>query len=135
MNELLFPEIRAGEPVPCGGLAVFPLYPERSLFPEDTVDYLLSDEAIGQGLAPFGRCPRRGRGTGRSPRTSATSPSCSSRARAEGAKQNRAVASSVLVAAESRTRMPVCCVQRGGGRTRRGSSAPARTARRACDTC
>jgi hypothetical protein len=41
MNGVAIPEIRVGEPICCGALTVFPLYPERTLFPDRTLDYLL----------------------------------------------------------------------------------------------
>jgi hypothetical protein len=113
MNELLFPEVRAGEAVACGGLAVFPLYPERSLFPEDTVDYLLSDEAQRAGTCTVREMSKIGvvgqvvvQNIGDHPVLFVEGDILI------GAKQNRAVRSSVLVGAGSRIVMPVCCVER-----------------------
>ena len=42
---LPIPEVRAGEPMPCGGLAVFPLFAEHVI----ALDYLLSHEAMAVG--------------------------------------------------------------------------------------
>ena len=43
------PEVRVGEPLSCGSLGVFPLFSERSLFPDRTLDYLLPNEAMEGG--------------------------------------------------------------------------------------
>jgi hypothetical protein len=104
------PEVRVGEPVRCGGLAVIPLYPERSLFPEDTVDYLLSDEADGCSVREISKTGVVGQvvvqNIGDHPVLFVEGDILI------GAKQNRAVRSSILVGAGSRVVMPVCCVER-----------------------
>ena len=50
MNELNLPELRIGEPTRCGTLAAFPLYTERTLFPDRSLDYILSHEAQEAGI-------------------------------------------------------------------------------------
>ena len=104
------PEVRVGEPVRCGGLTVIPLYPERYLFPEDTVDYLLSDEAGDCSVREISKTGVVGQvvvqNTGDHPVLFVEGDILI------GAKQNRAVRSSVLVGAGSRVVMSVCCVER-----------------------
>ena len=47
---LPLPQVRVGEPVRCGTLAVYPLFAEqRMLFPNSALNYLLSDEATAVG--------------------------------------------------------------------------------------
>ena len=48
---LHIPEIRVGEPTICGGVAVFPLFAEPSLFPDGSgsCDYALAGEAMAAG--------------------------------------------------------------------------------------
>ena len=45
------PDVRVGEPLSCGSLAVFPLFSECSLFAgdENRLEYLLAHEAMARG--------------------------------------------------------------------------------------
>jgi hypothetical protein len=114
MNGIQLSEIRVGEPVRCGGMTVFPLFAERSLFPAGICDYGLAHKAIAEGTLIVREVSEEGS-------------VCELMAEnigdrqvripegleLKGAKQNRAVATSVMVAGRSQTRIAVCCVQRG----------------------
>ena len=116
-----FPEIRIGNPVRCDGLAVFPLFAE----PSGRVGYALSDDAISDGTVTVEEVSEAG-----------SVPDLSVENKGEirvlflegeelvGAKQNRILNTSVLVAAHSKTKIPVSCVEAGrwGYRSRSFSS-------------
>ena len=74
---LPIPEVRMGEPMPCGELAVFPLFAE----PVTALDYLLSREAMAAGTLTVQEASEEARCPSCWSRTAATSPSFSSRAR------------------------------------------------------
>ena len=105
-----FPEIRVGDPIRCNGLAVFPLFAE----PSGEVDYALSDEAISEGTVTVEEVSESG-----------SVPDLSVENKGDvrvlflegeelvGAKQNRILNTSVLVAAYSKTKIPVSCVEAG----------------------
>jgi len=105
-----FPEIRVGEPIRCNGLAVFPLFAQ----PSGGVDYALSDEAISEGTVTVEEVSEAG-----------SVPDLSVENKGDirvlflegeelvGAKQNRILNTSVLVAAHSKTNIPVSCVEAG----------------------
>jgi len=105
-----FPEIRIGEPIRCNGLAVFPLFAE----PGGGVDYALSDDAITEGTVTVEEVSESG-----------SVPDLSVENKGDirvlflegeeliGAKQNRILNTSVLVAAHSKTKIPVSCVEAG----------------------
>ena len=123
MNNIFIPEIRFGEPVRCGALAVFPLYAERrTLFPDDHLDYLLSDEAMAQGACTAVETDIVSKlvidNTGNKPVLFLEGEEVC------GGRQNRALGVSVLVGAGSRTTVPVFCVER----KRWGGSSPHLTA-------
>jgi hypothetical protein len=113
MNQACFPEVRIGEPTRCGVLAVYPLYPERTLFGDDALDYLLSDEAQRTGLCAVRELaePKVGEvlveNTGDRPVLFLEGEEL------VGAKQNRTVLASVLVGAKSQVVLPVFCVEHG----------------------
>jgi len=105
-----FPEVRVGEPICCDGLAVFPLFAE----PSGGVDYALSDEAISEGSVIVEEVSESG-----------SVPDLSVENKGDirvlflegeeliGAKQNRILNTSVLVAARTKTNIPVSCVEQG----------------------
>jgi hypothetical protein len=105
-----FPEIRVGDPVRHEGLAVFPLFTE----PTHGVDYDLSDEAIGKGTATVEEVSESG-----------SVPDLAVDNKGDvrvlflegeeliGAKQNRVLNISVLIAAHAKTPVPVSCVEQG----------------------
>ena len=127
-----FPEIQVGDPVRYASLSVFPLFAE----PSDEVDYILSDEAISADLIAVEEVSDAG-----------SVPDLLVENKGDvrvlfiegeelvGAKQNRILNTTVLIAAHSRTRIPVSCVEQGRWRYRTkkfhsgGTHAPSRLRR------
>ena len=105
-----FPEIRVGDPVRHEGLAVFPLFAE----PSHGVDYDLSDEALNKGTVTVEEVSEAG-----------SVPDLSVENKGDlrvlflegeelvGAKQNRILNTSVLIAAHTKSKIPVSCVEAG----------------------
>src|SRR3990172_1167308 len=105
-----FPEVRVGEPVRHQTLSVFPLF-DGSQVP---VEYLLSDEGIGSGSVTVEEVSEAG-----------SVPDLLVENKGDvrvlfiegeelvGAKQNRILSTSVLVAAKTKTKIPVSCVEQG----------------------
>jgi len=109
------PEIQVGEPIRHKALAVFPLFST----PGGDVEYLLSDEAIAAGAV---RVEEVSEG-GSVPNLLVTNEGDSKVLFLEGeelrgAKQNRVLNTSVLIAAHSTTKIPVSCVEQGRWRYR-----------------
>src|SRR6516165_747092 len=109
------PEIRVGDPISYQSLAVFPLFSAV----DASVDYLLSDEAIQAGAVAVEEVNEGGS----VPNLMVTNhgDSCVLFLEGEelrGAKQNRVLNTSVLVAAQSKTTIPVSCVEQGRWRYR-----------------
>ena len=110
-----FPRVRVGEPVRYHTLTVFPLF-DGSRMP---VEYTLSDEGIGSGVVTVEEVSEAG-----------SVPDLLVENKGEmrvlflegeelvGAKQNRILNTSVLVAAHSRIKIPVSCVEQGRWRYR-----------------
>jgi hypothetical protein len=104
------PEVRIGDPVGHESLLVFPLFAP----PTGGVDYLLADEALAGGAVTVEEVSETG-----------SVPNLLVDNKAErlvlflegeelrGAKQNRVLNTSVLVAPHSRTTIPVSCVEQG----------------------
>ena len=114
MNEVPIPELRVGEPTRCGTLAVFPLYAERTLFPDRTFDYQLSDEAQQAGTCLVREVSPEGKvgelvieNTGTLPVLYVEGEELN------GGKQCRVVRASVLIAAGSTVVVPVFCTEVG----------------------
>jgi hypothetical protein len=109
------PLVRVGDPIRHESLAVFPLFS-----PVDArVDYLLSDEAISAGSVAVEEVSEGGS----VPNLLVTNHGDSRVLFLEGeelrgAKQNRVLNTSVLVAAHSKTSIPVSCVEQGRWRYR-----------------
>ena len=106
----ILPEIRVGEPIRHKALAVFPLFSPAG----GGVEYLLSDEAITAGSVDVEEVSE----SGSVPNLLVTNQSDSKVLFLEGeelkgAKQNRVLNTSVLVAAHSKTTIPVSCVEQG----------------------
>jgi hypothetical protein len=105
------PKIRVGNPLSCDTLTVFPLFGESSGGGER---YVLSDEAIDGEMVSVTEVSEDG-----------SVPDLLVENRGDtrvlflegeeliGAKQNRVLNISVLIAAQSRTRVPVSCVEQG----------------------
>ena len=109
------PEVRVGDPIRHESLAVFPLFSTI----DGHVDYLLSDEAIQAGSVAVEELNEGGS----VPNLMVTNQgdSCVLFLEGEelrGAKQNRVLNTSVLVAAHSKTAIPVSCVEQGRWRYR-----------------
>ena len=129
-NQVTLPEIRIGELTRCGTLAVFPLYPERTLFPGYALDYQLSDESQHAGTCFVREVSKEGKvgellveNTGDRPVLFLEGEEL------KGAKQNRVMRSSVLAAARSQIVVPVFCVESGrwsrsSGSLKTGSHSP-----------
>ena len=112
---ITLPEVRVGDPIRHEALSVFPLFSP----PVESVDYLLSDEAIGAGSVTVEEVSEGG-----SVPTLLVNNTGDSRVlflegeELKGAKQNRVLNTSVLVAAHSKTPIPVSCVEQGRWRYR-----------------
>jgi hypothetical protein len=110
-----FPEARIGDPMRHEALTVFPLFTQ----PHSGVDYLLSDEAIAGGCVAVAEVSEGG-----------SVPNLLVENQADrqvlflegeelrGAKQNRVLNTSLLIAAKSKTTIPVSCVEQGRWRFR-----------------
>jgi hypothetical protein len=111
----LLPDVRIGDPIRHGALSVFPLFGSSS----DNVNYLLSDEAIRAGSVTVEEVSE----AGSVPNLLVTNQGDSRVLFLEGeelrgAKQNRVLNTSVLIAAHSKTPIPVSCVEQGRWRYR-----------------
>jgi hypothetical protein len=109
------PEIQVGDPIRHKALAVFPLFSPSG----GDVEYLLSDEAIAAGAL---RVEEISEG-GSVPNLLVTNQGGSRVLFLEGeelrgAKPNRVLNTSVLIAAHSTTKIPVSCVEQGRWRYR-----------------
>lgn len=99
-----FPEIRVGDPIRHDGLAVFPLFAE----PSSGVEYVLSDEAINAGTVAVEEVSEAGAVPDLAVENKGDI--CVLFVEGEelvGAKQNRILNTSVLVAAQGRAGSPV----------------------------
>ncbi len=104
------PKVRVGDPLHHESLSVFPLFTETS----GSVDYLLSDEALDakslvveevseEGSIPDLLVENKGN----------TRVLFIEGEELVGAKQNRILNTSILIAAQSKTKIPVSCVEAG----------------------
>jgi hypothetical protein len=105
-----FPEIQIGTPIRHGSLSAFPLFTNT----DSSVDYVLSDESLKTGSV-----------TVREISESGSVPNLSVENQGDrqvlflegeelvGAKQNRVLNTSVLIAAHTTTTIPVSCVEQG----------------------
>jgi hypothetical protein len=107
---IAFPKLQVGDPVKHESLAVFPLFAETV----GGIDYLLADEAIAGGgikveeISEGGSVPELLVDNQVDARVLFLEGE-----ELRGAKQNRVLNASVLVAAKSRTKIPVSCVEQG----------------------
>lgn len=109
------PDVRVGDPIRHEALAVFPLFSTA----DGAVDYLLSDEAIGAGSVTVEEVSEGGSVPNLLVTNQGDSPVLFLEGEElRGAKQNRVLNTSVLVAAHSKTPIPVSCVERGRWRYR-----------------
>ncbi|WP_406700136.1 DUF6569 family protein [Singulisphaera sp. Ch08] len=107
---ITLPEVRVGEPIRHEALSVFPLFSPS----DGGVEYLLSEEAIGAGSVTVEEVSEGGSvPTLLVINTGDFSVLFLEGEELKGAKQNRVLNTSVLVAAHSKTSIPVSCVERG----------------------
>jgi hypothetical protein len=105
-----FPEVRVGEPCAHGALTVFPLFADHLA----SVDYLLADEALAGGNVTVTEVGEAGAVPTLQVENKAALPVLFLEGEElRGAKQNRVLNTSVLVAAGSKTKVPVSCVEAG----------------------
>ncbi len=107
---VIFPEYRTGNPMQFESLVVFPLFAP----PGRSVDYDLSDDAISKGTVTVEEVSESG---------SVPDLSVENQGNLRvlflegqqliGAKQNRILNTSVLIAAHSKSKIPVSCVEQG----------------------
>jgi hypothetical protein len=110
-----FPEVRVGEPARHEALSVFPLFASA----DGAVEYLLSDEAINAGSVTVEEVNEGGSVPNLTVNNTGDSRVLFLEGEElRGAKQNRVLNTSVLVAARSRTNIPVSCVEQGRWRYR-----------------
>lgn len=105
---VMFPEVRVGEAIRHEALSVFPLFAGAA----NPVDYLLSDEGIASGAVAVQEVSQ----TGSVPDLLVENKGDIRILFIEGeelvgAKQNRILNTSVLIAAKSKTKIPVSCVE------------------------
>ncbi len=105
-----YADVRIGDPLRRGGLTVFPLF----MPPTATVKYILSDEAIRQGVLSVEEISQ----AGSVPELLVINRGAEKVLFIEGeelvgAKQNRILNTSVLVGADTQLKIPVSCVERG----------------------
>jgi hypothetical protein len=110
-----FPEVRVGTPIRQQALSVFPLFTPANRI----VDYFLSDEAIASGVVTVEEVSEGGS----VPNLRVTNQGTQrvlflEGEQLQGAKQNRVLNTSVLVASQSSTTIPVSCVEQGRWRYR-----------------
>jgi hypothetical protein len=105
-----FPEIRVGDPIRHQRLAVFPLFAG----PSHDVDYDLSDEAINKGTVTVEEVSEAGSVPDLSVENKGDLPVLFLEGEElVGAKQNRILNTSVLIAAHTKSKIPVSCVEAG----------------------
>jgi hypothetical protein len=107
---LAFPPIRVGEPITLESLSVFPLQAEG----QSNLPYVLSDEAMADGTVTVQEVSE----TGSVPELVVSNQTDNlvlflEGGELRGAKQNRVLNTSVLVAAKTTSRIPVSCVEQG----------------------
>jgi len=105
-----FPHLRAGDALKHANLTVVPLYADSS----EGADYLLSDIALADGSAVVEEVTESGSVPQLSVVVTADKPVLFLEGEElRGAKQNRVLNTSVLVAAKSKSVLPVSCVEQG----------------------
>jgi hypothetical protein len=110
-----FPDVRVGEPHSCGSLAVFPLFHERLLIDEGAshLDYVLAQDAMALGNLTISEVSVLGVvGSLLVDNGSDDLVLLLEGEELRGAKQNRMVNISILVAPRGTTTIPVTCTER-----------------------
>jgi hypothetical protein len=107
---LSFPAIHVGDPLSHHALTVFPLFAES----KNEADYLLSDKALAEGTVMVEEVNEAGSVPNLVVNNLTESPVLFLEGEElRGAKQNRVLNTSVLVAPRSKTTIPVSCVEQG----------------------
>src|SRR5262245_12353641 len=105
-----FPPIQVGDPIQHEALTVFPLFTPANA----AADYLLADEGLAAGAVTVAAGGEAGAVPTLVVPSQADSPVLFLEGEElRGAKQNRVLNTSVLVARRSRTPSPVSCVEQG----------------------
>jgi hypothetical protein len=105
-----FPNVRVADPVRHETLTVFPLFTEA----QSEINYLVSDEAISAGTVTVEEVSDSGSVPNLLVDNRAESPVLFLEGEElRGAKQNRVLNTSLLVAPKSKTTIPVSCVEQG----------------------
>lgn len=113
----MIPEIRIGTPISHGSLTVFPLFCED----HSSIDYLLSDEAMEAGSVTVGEVTDQGSVPELVVENKGDRPALFVEGeQLVGAKQNRILNTTLLVAAHAKLKIPVSCVE--AGRWKRSSA-------------
>ncbi len=111
---LSIPEIRVDPPMCCEGISLFPLFSDRGVFPEGDSAFVLAAEAIAAGTCIVREVSEEGSVSELLVDNASDTPVLFLEGEVlRGAKQDRVLRSSVLVAGGGHTRVPVCCVERG----------------------
>jgi hypothetical protein len=109
------PDVRIGDPIRHEALTVFPLFST----PDEAVEYVLADEAIGSGAVTVEEVSEGGSVPNLLvSNTGETRVLFLEGEELRGAKQNRVLNTTVLVAAHSTIKIPVSCVEQGRWRYR-----------------
>ena len=114
MSNATFPQVQVGPPLRKQSLSLFPLFPGPNRSDDPGVDYSLANQAIAAGTVTVEEVSESGsvpellvKNLGGIPVLFLEGEEL------RGAKQNRVLNTTVLVAAESKTKIPVSCVERG----------------------
>ena len=113
---LSMPDVRVGEPLSCGSLAVFPLFSECSLFAQDEnrLDYLLAHEAMARGTVVVTEVSDEGVVSDLLVRNDDETPILMlDGTELRGGKQTRVLNTTALLGGRSETRIPVSCIEVG----------------------
>ena len=106
---MTMPDVRVGEPIRFEGLSLFPLYSDS----HPAVDYILSHEAMDRGAVIVKEASEKGLVSELVVENNGDHPVLFLEgAELRGAKQNRAINTTLLVGGRSRTNIPVYCVER-----------------------
>jgi len=116
MIDMCIPDIRGSEPMPCDGVAVFPLFAGMPLTQgtSGTLGHALAQDAMAAGTLSVTEVSEEGLVSELLAVNAGDEPVLIVEGQVlRGAKQDRVLCCSVLSAARSQTRLPVACVERG----------------------
>jgi hypothetical protein len=114
MSSPSFPEFTLGQPVAFGRVTLVPLFPAPGAAPASALDYELASDAIAAGHLSVTEISEGGSVPNLQVENQGTRPVLFiDGEELQGAKQNRILNTTVLVAAHSKTTIPVSCVEQG----------------------